>query len=95
MLRDPAEAHETFTNGDVGFPTQSILGSVKFVVSKFLSLFITIGLYILGIALVMLAILVVLKGLGWVTKIPDYVAWALTLFAIGGGILGGLQSLKP
>lgn len=62
---------------------------------KFLSLFITIGLYILGISLVILAILVVLKGLGWVTKIPDYIAWALTLFAIGGGILGGLQSLKP
>lgn len=63
--------------------------------NKFLSLFITIGLYILGIALVMLSVLVVLKGLGWVTKIPDYLAWALALFAIGGGILGGLRSLKP
>lgn len=62
---------------------------------KFFSLFITIGLYILGISLVMLSVLVVLKGLGWVTKIPDYVAWAMTLFAIGGGILGGLRSLKP
>ncbi|MEX0270148.1 hypothetical protein AB3R30_13470 [Leptolyngbyaceae cyanobacterium UHCC 1019] len=62
---------------------------------KFFSLFITIGLYILGISLVMLSILVVLKGLGWVTQIPDYLAWAMTLFAIGGGILGGLRSLKP
>ncbi|MCY7392907.1 MAG: hypothetical protein LH647_15890 [Leptolyngbyaceae cyanobacterium CAN_BIN12] len=94
-MRDSAEGYESFTNADVNVPLELFLESVEFAVSRFLSLFITIGLYILGIALVMLSILVVLKGLGWVTKIPDYLAWALTLFAIGGGILGGLRSLKP
>jgi hypothetical protein len=61
-------------------------------VDKFPSLLIRIGLHILGISLVIMAILIVLKGIGWVTKIPDYLAWALVMFAIGGGILGGLRS---
>jgi hypothetical protein len=61
-------------------------------VDKFPSLIVRIGLHILGIALVMMAILILLKGLGWVTKIPDYLVWALSMLTIGGGILGGLRS---
>lgn len=56
-----------------------------------LSLVITIILYTLGILLVMMAILILLKGLGVLTAIPDYVVWALVLLAFGIGILGGLR----
>jgi hypothetical protein len=45
-----------------------------------------------GILLVMMALLILLKGLGWVPSIPDYVLWALVLLALGGGIIGGLRS---
>ncbi len=51
-----------------------------------------IFLNILGIALVILAVLILLKGVGLLPRIPDYVAWALALFAIGMGIIGGIRS---
>jgi hypothetical protein len=63
-------------------------------VGKLPNLAVQIGLYTLGIALVMMAILIILKGLGILTALPDYVAWAMVLFALGGGILSGLQSSK-
>jgi hypothetical protein len=51
-------------------------------------------LYIAGIALVMTAIIVVLRGTGVLQQIPDYVIWAIILFTIGAGILGGLRSMR-
>lgn len=59
-----------------------------------LNLFVTILLYIVGILLVMMAVLILLKGLGFVPTIPEYVVWALVLLAIGLGILGGLQKSR-
>lgn len=59
-----------------------------------LNLFVTIFLYIVGILLVMMAVLILLKGLGFVPTIPEYVVWALVLLAIGLGILGGLQKSR-
>jgi hypothetical protein len=55
---------------------------------------ITILLYIVGIALVIAAVLVVLKGAGVLKQIPDYVIWALILFAVGAGILSGINSMR-
>lgn len=55
-------------------------------------LVITITLYTLGILLVIMAVLILLKGFGWLPAIPDYVAWALVLLAVGIGIIGGLRS---
>ena len=40
----------------------------------------------------MMAVLILLKGLGVLRNVPDYVIWALVLLALGGGILGGLRS---
>ncbi len=56
------------------------------------NILVTILLYIVGILLVMMAVLILLKGLGWLPTIPDYVLWALVLLALGGGIIGGLRS---
>ncbi len=56
------------------------------------NMLLTILLYIVGILLVMMAVLILLKGLGWLPSIPDYVLWALVLLAVGGGIIGGLRS---
>ncbi len=56
------------------------------------NILVAILLYIVGILLVMMAVLILLKGLGWLTRIPDYVMWSLVLLALGGGILGGLRS---
>lgn len=53
---------------------------------------ITILLYIIGIMLVLMAVLIVLKGLGVMTTLPNYVIWALLLLSVGMGILGGLRS---
>lgn len=61
-------------------------------VSGLVRLVMTIALYTLGILLVIMAILILLKGLGWLTAIPDYVAWALVLLALGIGIIAGLRS---
>ncbi|MEP0751848.1 hypothetical protein NC997_13080 [Trichocoleus sp. DQ-A2] len=39
------------------------------------------------------AIIVVLKGSGVLKQLPDYVIWALVLFTLVAGILGGICSL--
>jgi hypothetical protein len=52
----------------------------------------TILLYILGIMLVMAAVIVLLRGFGLISVIPEHVIWALILLAVGAGILGGLRS---
>ena len=54
----------------------------------------TILLYIAGIALVITAIILVLRGTGVLKQIPEYLIWALVLFTIGAGILGGLRSMR-
>jgi hypothetical protein len=54
----------------------------------------TILLNIVGVMLVLTAILLVLRGLGWITQIPGFVLWALVLAAVGMGILGGVRSLR-
>lgn len=48
----------------------------------------------LGIMLVMGAALLVLRGLGWINQIPNYVIWAMLLLALGVGILGGLRTAR-
>jgi hypothetical protein len=58
------------------------------------NLFVRIILYTLGIVFVMMAILILLKGLGLLRTIPEYVVWALVLLALGSGILGGLRSSR-
>jgi hypothetical protein len=56
------------------------------------NLAIRILLSIAGVVLVLAAIILLLRGVGWVGQIPDYVLWSLVLLAIGVGILGGLRS---
>ncbi|MEO0536404.1 MAG: hypothetical protein AAF215_21325 [Cyanobacteria bacterium P01_A01_bin.123] len=51
-------------------------------------------LSIVGVMLVLAAIILVLRGLGWVSQIPGYVIWAMVLLSLGIGILGGLRSSK-
>ncbi|MBC7972609.1 MAG: hypothetical protein H7Z11_21205 [Verrucomicrobia bacterium] len=53
---------------------------------------ISIILYIIGIMLVLTAVLIVLKGIGVLTTLPNYVIWALLLLSVGMGILGGLRN---
>jgi len=53
---------------------------------------ISIILYIIGVMLVLTAVLIVLKGVGILTTLPNYVIWALLLLSVGMGILGGLRS---
>ena len=53
---------------------------------------VSIILYIIGIMLVLTAVLIVLKGIGVLTTLPNYVIWALLLLAVGMGILGGLRN---
>lgn len=60
--------------------------------SEPVNLAIRIVLHIVGIALIMMAVLVLLKGLGLLKAIPEYVAWALALLAIGLGIIAGLRN---
>lgn len=55
-------------------------------------LILSIVFYTLGIMLVLLAVLILLKGLGWLTSIPDYAVWALVLFSMGVGLIGGIRS---
>jgi VIT1/CCC1 family predicted Fe2+/Mn2+ transporter len=57
--------------------------------SKF---FTTILLYICGVALIMTAIVILLKGLGIISNLPEYVILALALLAIGIGVLGGIKN---
>jgi hypothetical protein len=58
------------------------------------NLMVMIVLNIVGVMLVMGSVLLVLKGLGWITQIPDYVVGALLLLALGVGILGGIRSAR-
>jgi hypothetical protein len=51
-------------------------------------------LYIAGIALVITAIILVLRGTGVLRQVPDYLIWAIVLFTIGAGILGGIRSTR-
>ncbi len=52
----------------------------------------TILLYICGVALIMTAIVILLKGLGIISNLPEYVILALVLLAIGIGVLGGIRN---
>ncbi|WP_421655893.1 hypothetical protein [Leptothermofonsia sp. ETS-13] len=58
------------------------------------NLVISIVLYIIGIMLVLTAVLILLKGLGVLTTLPNYAIWALVLLSIGMGILGGIRSSR-
>ena len=53
---------------------------------------ISIILYVIGIMLVLTAVLIVLKGIGVLTTLPNYVIWALLLLSLGIGIIGGLRN---
>jgi pilus assembly protein TadC len=54
----------------------------------------TILLNIVGVMLVLTAILLLLRGLGWINQIPGFVIWSLVLAAVGIGIVGGVRSLR-
>lgn len=58
------------------------------------NLAVMIVLNIVGVMLVLGAALLVLRGIGWINKIPDYVVWALLLLALGIGILGGVRTAR-
>lgn len=58
------------------------------------NLAITIALNIIGVMLVLGAALLVLRGIGWIQQIPDYVVWAMLLLAVGIGILGGIRTAR-
>ena len=58
------------------------------------NLAIMIVLNIVGVMLVLGAIILVLRGLGWLPQIPEYVVWALLLLSLGVGILGGIRSAR-
>ncbi|MEM9003302.1 MAG: hypothetical protein AAGE59_07220 [Cyanobacteria bacterium P01_F01_bin.86] len=53
-----------------------------------------IVLNIVGLMLVMGAIILVLRGLGWISQIPGYVIGAMLLLALGVGILGGIRAAR-
>ncbi len=53
---------------------------------------ITVILSIAGLALVVIAVIVLLQGFGILAAIPDFVIWALVLLVIGLGILAGIRS---
>jgi len=53
-----------------------------------------ITLSIFGIALIAIAVIILLKGSGIIASIPGYVMAALTVAAVGAGILGGLNVLR-
>jgi hypothetical protein len=61
-------------------------------VSRPPDLLVSILLYIVGIMLVITAVLILLKGLGWLTVLPDYAIWAIVLLAMGIGIIAGVRS---
>lgn len=55
------------------------------------NLALAILLNIIGVMLVLSAGLLLLRGLGWVTQVPDFVIWAMVLAALGVGILAGVR----
>lgn len=52
----------------------------------------TVVLYSLGIALVVIAIIILLQGLGILSAIPTYVIWSLVLFTVGIAIIAGVKT---
>ncbi|MGF1514404.1 MAG: hypothetical protein ACFB5Z_12015 [Elainellaceae cyanobacterium] len=48
-------------------------------------------LSIFGMALLIVAVIIVLKGFGILAAIPTFVIWALVLITVGVGILAGLS----
>lgn len=54
----------------------------------------TIFLYIFGIAFILTAVIVILKGSGVIDWIPSYAIWALVLLSIGTGVLAALKNLN-
>lgn len=55
---------------------------------------ISIILYIVGVLLVTIAVLILLKGVGLLTTLPNDIIWALVLLSIGVGIIGGIRSTR-
>lgn len=53
-----------------------------------------IVLNIVGVMLVMGAIILLMRGFGWIKQIPEYVVWAMLLLALGVGILGGIRTAR-
>lgn len=49
-----------------------------------------IFLFTVGIGLIIFAIIVVLRGFGILSAIPNFVIWALVLLTLGIGIIGGI-----
>ncbi|WP_017660945.1 hypothetical protein [Baaleninema simplex] len=53
----------------------------------------TIALYVAGFALVFVAIILLLKGIGLLGNLPNSILWAIGLFAAGAGILAGIANV--
>ncbi len=47
-------------------------------------------LSIFGVALLITAVIIILKGFGVLAAIPTFVIWALVLITVGVGILAGM-----
>ncbi|MDB9526934.1 hypothetical protein PN498_13120 [Oscillatoria sp. CS-180] len=58
------------------------------------NLAIMIVLNIVGVMLVLGALILILRGIGLVKDIPEYVVWALLLLSLGVGILGGIRTAR-
>lgn len=58
------------------------------------NLAVMIVLNVVGVMFILGAIILVLKGVGWVKQIPEYVIGALLLLSIGVGILGGIRTAR-
>ncbi|MGB2927257.1 MAG: hypothetical protein WBB82_18300 [Limnothrix sp.] len=51
-------------------------------------------LYIFGVALIVTAIFILLKGAGILSAVPSFVIWAFVLVTIGAAILGGIGNSR-
>lgn len=51
-------------------------------------------LNVVGVMLVMGAAILLLRGVGLIAQIPEYVIWAMLLLALGIGILGGIRTAR-
>jgi len=52
----------------------------------------TVVLYSLGIALIVIGVIVMLRGLGILSAIPNYIIWSLVLFTVGIAIIAGVMT---
>lgn len=52
----------------------------------------TVFLSTLGLGLVVIAIIILLQGLGILSSIPSYIIWSLVLLTVGIGIMAGVFS---